>query len=167
MKPVYRIGVHGRVIQVECWASWAAFDSAKPEPITTAADFAHSIGTPPKFDERNAQGFEIQRVRVNNGCSAAAKALIASDILLWQSTGAELIGSFEVVHGHDLPALLLILNWRNVAEAASAQNIIESDAGFKERRLTDRAASGRVAIRGTSRLFGCSLVLTKREEEKA
>lgn len=167
MKPIYRIGLLDKVIRVEFWPSWDAFDSVKPEPMSSAADFAYSIGESPDFRGGSGQGFEIQRVRVNNGCGAAAKALIASDIPLWQGAGAELVGSFEIVHGHDLPALLLILNWRDAATAASAQVIVESDAGFKERRLTDRIGSGRVAIRGTSRRFGCSLTLPVRQHEKA
>jgi len=159
MRPVYRVGLRQkRVICIEHWPSWEAFDALRPEPRTFPSDLAYSDGEV-RLHDLSGTCFELQRLRVNNGGLAAAKQLLAEDVAMWRAAGAQVIGRFEVVHGHDLPALLLLLNWESAERAAEAGREIESSTALNEKRQQDRLASGRAAIRASSRVLGCTLCL--------
>ncbi|MGF7162878.1 hypothetical protein FHS85_004536 [Rhodoligotrophos appendicifer] len=160
MREVFRIGVAGRAIHIRRWPSWEAFDAERPGPIDMPCVLAYADGEV-RLEATDGAGFEIQRIRVNNGAGSAARTLIAADLAAWQDAGATVIGSFEIVHGHDLPARVLILNWTSIEQAGAAQRTIESDPGAQARRRTERTGAHRSAIRISSRLLGCTLSVAR------
>jgi hypothetical protein len=160
MKMVYRISVAGMTIHIENWSDWNDFDARRPRPATVPSDLAHAFGPAPLLRDAGTEFLELQRVRVNNGLGAEARALVEDDLPLWQAAGAQVIGGFEVVHGQDLPALLVILGWSKSEDAVRAQCSLEGDARSIDRHRTPRLALNRAPIRGTSRLLGCTLSLS-------
>ena len=156
MMSVYRVSVAGKTIHLENWADWTDFDSRRPGPAGFPSDVAHAFGSAPRLDAAGVEFFELQRIRVNNGLGADAKALVEADLLLWEAAGAQVIGAFEVVHGHDLPAILVILGWTNGQDATRAQILLEGDPGSTDRHRDRRIASNRTPIRSSSRLLGCT-----------
>ncbi len=159
MTGVFRIGLNGSAIFVEHWRDWDAFDASRARP-SGPADLARVVEGPGLPTRTTGSSFEIQRLRVSNGMGAHALRLVTADLTAWQRAGAELLGLYEVVHGHDLPALLLILDWKDAQAALSAQRQVESDPDVIERYRADRAATRRSAIRAVGRTLGCTLILS-------
>lgn len=157
MRPVYCISLDGRSIHIEEWSGWAAFDARPPAPAAGPADLAYAVG-----DRVNARGttearFEIQRVRVNNGLASEARQIVALDVARWEAAGARTVGLFEIVHGNDLPAMLLVLEWNGMEEAVRGLHAVETEMTHTARHRQQRLDTGRSAIRATSRTIGCTL----------
>ena len=159
MTGVFRIGLKGSAILIEHWRDWNVFDVSRTPP-RGPADLARVVEGPGLPVQTTGSSFEIQRLRVSNGMGAHALRLVTADLAAWRQAGAELLGLYEIVHGHDLPALLLILSWTDAGAALSAQRRVESDPEVVERYGADRTATRRSAIRAVSRTLGCTLALS-------
>lgn len=157
MNTVYRISASTRSIHIECWPDWYAFGAQGHTRLAAPANIAVAVGDV-DFSHDCAL-YELQRWRVNNGAGASAKALLQEDQLAWKRLGAQSIGVFEIVHGDDLPAIIVILGWLNIEEAATAQSSFNADKSQIDRRRSQHAEDRQIAIRGGSRLLAYQLSL--------
>lgn len=148
MKSVYRISLLDKSIHVEKWLNWQVFDRSRKTRPQGPASLAYALGAVRLATDRTA--FELRRVRVNNGHGVSAKARITQEALRWERLGASVIGAFEVIHGDDLPAIIVILGWRDFAAAAAAHHAASSDDETAAGRRDQQPGSGPADIRGVS-----------------
>ncbi|WP_417426863.1 hypothetical protein [Hoeflea sp.] len=155
MNRVYRISVSKRAIHLESWADWSCFDVQPSTRLTAPANIATAVGS---VDQQvDCTVYELQRWRVNNGRSLRARELLHEDLLLWQRLGAQTVGAFEIIHGDDLPGILVILGWADLSASAMARTGFDSDREHIARHRAQREEDGQAAIRGSNRILGYAL----------
>src|SRR5579862_5265632 len=152
MNSVFRISRDPAWLKLEHWEDWVHFDQSQPAAFADASDIATAVSVPD--DIAGGEGvFEFQRLQVRNGHIASARELVVQSLPAWMRRGATVLGTFELVHGENLPAIALLFSWQSFASAAAAQNALEHDRDLTSPRALLRENHGKEPFQSTLRSF--------------